>query len=114
MQFNIDVLPAPFGPIIENNSPFCTEKLTSLNARTPPKTSDTSLMLKIGSDDVIVLVSSLTWAAFICCSARIEPGKMNRPNFSVSLICVCYFYPAGRYRKGRNAINTYLSTKFTQ
>ncbi|OSQ46407.1 hypothetical protein THS27_00860 [Thalassospira sp. MCCC 1A01428] len=88
-------------------------KLTSLNARTPPKTSDTSLILKIGSGDVIVLVSSLTWAAFIRFSPTKGVAKMNRPNFSVSLICVCYFYPAGRYRKGRNAINTYLSTKFT-
>jgi hypothetical protein len=53
MQFSIDVLPAPFGPMIENSSPGWTEKLTSLSARTPPNTSDTSLICKMGPCDVI-------------------------------------------------------------
>src|SRR5690348_13778674 len=37
----IEVLPAPFGPMIENSSPSLTAKLTSLSARTPPKRSET-------------------------------------------------------------------------
>jgi hypothetical protein len=41
MQLTIEVLPAPFGPMIENNSPSFTPKLTSVSARTPPKRSDT-------------------------------------------------------------------------
>src|SRR5882672_4783096 len=41
MQLTIEVLPAPFGPIIENSSPSFTPKLTSVSARTPPKRSDT-------------------------------------------------------------------------
>src|SRR3981081_278086 len=41
MQFTIEVLPAPLGPIIENSSPSFTPKLTSVSARTPPKRSDT-------------------------------------------------------------------------
>src|ERR1700692_751282 len=41
MQFMIEVLPAPCGPMIENNSPSFTPKLTSVSARTPPKRSDT-------------------------------------------------------------------------
>src|SRR5712671_5020173 len=41
MQLTIEVFPAPLGPIIENNSPSLTPKLTSVSARTPPKRSDT-------------------------------------------------------------------------
>src|SRR5256885_6862928 len=41
MQLTIEVLPAPFGPMIENSSPSLTPKLTSVSARTPPKRSDT-------------------------------------------------------------------------
>src|ERR1700692_1275154 len=41
MQFMIEVLPAPCGPMIENNSPSFTPKLPSVSARTPPKRSDT-------------------------------------------------------------------------
>src|SRR5260221_10371763 len=41
MQLTIEVLPAPLGPMIENNSPSLTPKLTSVSARTPPKRSDT-------------------------------------------------------------------------
>src|SRR5579862_6387033 len=41
MQLTIEVLPAPFGPMMENSSPDWTEKLTSVSARTPPKRSDT-------------------------------------------------------------------------
>src|SRR5436305_12633127 len=41
MQLMIEVLPAPLGPIIENNSPSLTPKLTSVSARTPPKRNDT-------------------------------------------------------------------------
>src|SRR4051812_27395596 len=41
MQLTIDVLPAPFGPMMENSSPSLTPKETSVSARTPPKRSDT-------------------------------------------------------------------------
>src|ERR1700685_79934 len=41
MQLTIEVLPAPLGPMIENNSPDLTPKLTSVSARTPPKRSET-------------------------------------------------------------------------
>src|SRR3954454_267011 len=41
MQLTIEVLPAPFGPMMENSSPSLTPKETSLGARTPPKRSDT-------------------------------------------------------------------------
>src|SRR3954451_9467154 len=41
MQLTIEVLPAPFGPMMENNSPSLTPKETSVSARTPPKRSDT-------------------------------------------------------------------------
>src|SRR4029453_10313618 len=41
MQLTIEVLPAPFGPVIENSSPSFTPKETSVSARTPPKRSDT-------------------------------------------------------------------------
>src|ERR1044071_970210 len=42
MQFSIEVLPAPFGPMIENNSPLATAKLTPLSALKPPKRKCTS------------------------------------------------------------------------
>src|SRR4030088_1810361 len=41
MQLTIEVLPAPFGPMIENSSPSFTPKLTSVSARKPPKRNDT-------------------------------------------------------------------------
>src|SRR5438132_749355 len=41
MQLTIEVLPAPFGPMMENSSPSFTPKETSVSARTPPKRSDT-------------------------------------------------------------------------
>src|SRR5256885_13736226 len=41
MQLTIEVLPAPFGPMIEDSSPSFTPKETSVSARTPPKRSDT-------------------------------------------------------------------------
>jgi hypothetical protein len=37
MRLNTVVLPAPFGPISVNTSPFFTSKLTLLTASTPPK-----------------------------------------------------------------------------
>lgn len=47
----IEVLPAPFGPIIENSSPSLTVKLTSVSARTPPKRSDTPRTSKACSNN---------------------------------------------------------------
>src|SRR5882672_3006903 len=41
MQLTIEVLPAPFGPMMENSSPSLTAKLTSVSARTPPKRNET-------------------------------------------------------------------------
>src|SRR3954471_15263796 len=41
MQLTIEVLPAPFGPMMEYSSPSLTPKDTSVSARTPPKRSDT-------------------------------------------------------------------------
>src|SRR6516164_7648534 len=37
-----EVLPAPFGPMIETRSPRATESVTLSTARTPPKCFDTS------------------------------------------------------------------------
>src|SRR3954454_16446090 len=51
MQLMIEVLPAPFGPIIENSSPSSTLKLTSVSARTPPKRSDTPRTSKACSNN---------------------------------------------------------------
>src|SRR4029450_1625101 len=48
MQLSIEVLPAPFGPMMEKTWPFSTRKLTSLNARTPPKRIDTSDTSRMG------------------------------------------------------------------
>src|SRR4051794_3570355 len=36
IRLKMVVLPAPFGPMIENTSPFCTSKLTESTARIPP------------------------------------------------------------------------------
>ena len=41
MQLTIEVLPAPFGPMMENSSPLRTWKLTSVSAWTPPKRRET-------------------------------------------------------------------------
>src|SRR6478735_2333316 len=41
MQFTIEVLPAPLGPMIENSSPSLMAKPTSVSARTPPNRKDT-------------------------------------------------------------------------
>src|ERR1700724_3464475 len=46
MQLTIEVLPAPLGPMGENNSPSFTPKLTQVSARTPPKRSDTPRISK--------------------------------------------------------------------
>src|SRR5262245_23168868 len=48
MQLSIEVLPAPFGPMMEKTWPCSTWKLTSLNARTPPKRIDTSDTSRMG------------------------------------------------------------------
>src|SRR4051812_12870088 len=48
MQLTIDVLPAPFGPMIENSSPSRTAKLTSLKAQTPRNRSVTCRASRIG------------------------------------------------------------------
>ena len=37
IRLKIVVLPAPFGPMIENTSPCWTSKLTASTARMPPK-----------------------------------------------------------------------------
>jgi len=42
MQLSSEVLPAPFGPMIENSSPLSTVKPTSLSARRPPKRNEIS------------------------------------------------------------------------
>jgi len=41
MTFSIDVLPAPFGPMMARISPLRMSKDTSVIAFTPPKASDT-------------------------------------------------------------------------
>ncbi len=41
-QLKIEVLPAPFGPMMANSSPACTSKVTLSSAVTPPKRSATS------------------------------------------------------------------------
>src|ERR1700716_3887613 len=51
MQLTIEVLPAPLGPMMENNSPSFTPKETSVSARTPPKRSDTPRTSKAFSTD---------------------------------------------------------------
>src|SRR5262245_43462359 len=48
MQLSIEVLPAPLGPMMEKTWPCSTWKLTSLNARTPPKPIDTSDTSRMG------------------------------------------------------------------
>src|SRR6185369_5072225 len=58
MQLTIEVLPAPFGPMIENNSPSSTPKLTSVSARTPPKRSDTPRTSKACSTHSLPRVTS--------------------------------------------------------
>ena len=42
MQLKTVVLPAPLGPIIENISPFSTEKETLSSAKIPPKRIESS------------------------------------------------------------------------
>src|SRR4051794_36897364 len=41
MQFSIEVLPAPFGPMMARISPLRMSKETSVSAFTPPKPSET-------------------------------------------------------------------------
>ena len=41
MQFSIEVLPAPFGPMMARISPLRMSNDTSVSAFTPPKPSDT-------------------------------------------------------------------------
>jgi hypothetical protein len=48
MQLTMEVLPAPFGPMMEKTSPFLISKETSVNARTPPKRSETCSTARIG------------------------------------------------------------------
>src|ERR1700731_2803820 len=72
MQLTIEVLPAPFGPMIENNSPSLTPKLTSVSARTPPKRSDTPRTSKACS------THSLPQGAFC------KPGALTRSLFGES------------------------------
>src|SRR6476620_949072 len=48
MQLTMEVLPAPFGPMIEKTSPRSTLKETSVSARTPPKRSETCSAARIG------------------------------------------------------------------
>ena len=47
-QLNIDVLPAPLGPMTANSSPGRTSKLTSRSATTPPNVSETSSTSRSG------------------------------------------------------------------
>ena len=68
MVLKIEVLPAPFGPMIENSSPGFTWKATSLMAVTPPNRSVMSSTSRMGS--VIVLSPQLrTTSAYGACSA---------------------------------------------
>src|ERR1700729_1403419 len=47
IRLNIVVLPAPFGPMMENTSPCSTWKLTASTARMPPKRMAISLAAKM-------------------------------------------------------------------
>jgi hypothetical protein len=49
MQFSIEVLPAPFGPMMARISPFWMSNETSVSAFTPPKPSDTFSTARITS-----------------------------------------------------------------
>src|SRR5438067_12540484 len=49
MQLTIEVLPAPFGPMIENNSRSRIEKLTSVSALTPPNGNVTRAASRMGA-----------------------------------------------------------------
>src|SRR5487761_1204976 len=49
MMFKSEVLPAPFGPMIEMSSPPRTDRLTPATARTPPKCLETSETTSVSS-----------------------------------------------------------------
>src|SRR3954447_713013 len=69
MQLTIEVLPAPFGPMMEYSSPSLTPKETSVSARTPPKRSDTPRTSKACS------THPLRWRYF----RAIYPGRVAYP-----------------------------------
>src|SRR5215218_7160952 len=52
MQLTIEVLPAPFGPMIENSSPSRIAKLTSVSALTPPNCNVTRCASRNGFSSV--------------------------------------------------------------
>src|SRR5579862_7872704 len=64
MQLTIEVLPAPLGPMIENNSPDLTPKLTSVSARTPPKRKETPRTSNVWSNRPSLVQRSAGSGAF--------------------------------------------------
>src|SRR5436309_2730700 len=75
MQLTIEVLPAPFGPMMENNSPSLTPKETSVSARTPPKRSDTPRTSKACSTQSL---HSRRCGALCIDNQRVEPFPGSR------------------------------------
>src|SRR3954447_3589444 len=64
MQLTIEVLPAPFGPMIENSSPARTAKLTSLKALTPRNRSVTPRASRMGGGGAagdLVAATGMAW-----------------------------------------------------
>src|SRR3954462_884157 len=81
MQLMIEVLPAPLGPMIENNSPSFTPKLTSVSARTPPKRSETPRTSKACS------THSLPRATSACeIHSQTEDAREQQPPVSQAVI----------------------------
>src|SRR5215468_4959539 len=82
MQLTIEVLPAPFGPMMENSSPSFTPKETSVSARTPPKRSDTPR-----TSNVFDTHSLRKWrlrerslSSVCCCDDDLTSGHNMRPS----------------------------------
>src|SRR5512132_2992036 len=57
MTLSIEVLPAPFGPMMARTSPFLTSNDTSRIARTPPNDSDTFSIERIISPAAMSLAA---------------------------------------------------------
>lgn len=83
MQFRSDVLPAPFGPIIECIVPFRTSKLTLSNTLLLPKLSETFCTLR---SELALLILALV---VVSGGGRLETAsRLGKTSISFSILFV--------------------------
>src|SRR4051812_1777201 len=85
MQLTMEVLPAPFGPMMEKTSPRLTSNETSVSARTPPKRRLTCAAARMGVP--VSATAAHPGSGLARCHVTSLPGGLLAPAAKLTYVC---------------------------